>query len=109
MSKQGMSMLAYAGPFMVFMIAGWWGLAEVVDNKRRLRGATQGLDLVEELDPVERMQRRYGIQHGTAGGAKRPAAPVLPSLEEELEAMKRKVDIYDFDYKPVPRPEEDEE
>ncbi len=42
---------------------------------------------------------------------KRGAAPALEdisSLDDELQALHAKVDIYNFDYVPVPR-EEDEE
>lgn len=54
------------------------------------------------------MRRRYGI--GEPGTVARAAdsAPIS-SLEEELEATLKKIDIKDFDYKPVPRPAEDDE
>ncbi len=72
------------------------------------QNATKGIESLEELDPVERMRRRYGI--GEPGTVARAAdsAPIS-SLEEELEATLKKIDIKDFDYKPVPRPAEDDE
>jgi hypothetical protein len=33
----------------------------------------------------------------------------MPSLEDELESIKRKVNIHDFDYVPVPRTADDED
>ncbi|GLI66821.1 hypothetical protein VaNZ11_010773 [Volvox africanus] len=112
--RQRMSFAAYSVPFVLFILGGWWGLAQVVDSKRQLQNATRGLDLVEELDPLERMRRRYGLQDGAgATGSymaphRQPARRELPSLEAELEDIKAKVDIYEFDYKPVPRPTEDQ-
>lgn len=51
---------------------------------------------MEELDPLERMRRRYNLdQQGQA----QVSAPRISTLEEELEDVKRKVNIYDFDYK----------
>ncbi|KXZ56362.1 hypothetical protein GPECTOR_1g320 [Gonium pectorale] len=103
---------------MLFMIGGWWGLAQLVDSKRQLRGASRGLDMVEEMDPLERMRRRYGLEDGGAGsgssgpgrrGRGQTPQPEIPSLEQELEDIRRKVDIYNFDYKPVPRQAEDDE
>ncbi|GIL79250.1 hypothetical protein Vretimale_16439 [Volvox reticuliferus] len=112
--RQRMSFAAYSVPFILFILGGWWGLAQLVDSKRQLQNATRGLDLVEELDPLERMRRRYGLQDG-AGAAgsgmaprRQPAREDFPSMEAELEDIKTKVDIYNFDYKPVPRPDEDQ-
>jgi hypothetical protein len=111
--QQRATLLGYAAPFMIFMLGGWWGLAQLIDNKRKLRvrglwlalqlflppagddsassplskstragvkvmlqtvwvvaqlqGATRGLDSVEELDPLEAMHRRYGMEQGQAG------------------------------------------
>lgn len=33
--------MAYGGPFVMFMLAGWYGLAQVVQNKRDLRVSPQ--------------------------------------------------------------------
>ncbi|GIL58097.1 hypothetical protein Vafri_12943 [Volvox africanus] len=112
--RQRMSFAAYSVPFVLFILGGWWGLAQLVDSKRQLQNATRGLDLVEELDPLERMRRRYGLQDGAgATGTHMPPRRQLareepPSLEAELEDIKSRVDIYNFDYKPVPRPTEDQ-
>lgn len=59
---------------------------------------------------MERMRRRFELDAAVKAGGHVPARepPRIPSLEEELEAIKRKVNIYDFDYKPVPRPADDE-
>jgi hypothetical protein len=54
---------------------------------------------VEEYDPIERMKR-------LASG---PAADSMPSLEDELRTITAKVDIHKFDYKPVPRTDDDDE
>lgn len=56
---------------------------------------------MEELDPLERMRRRYGLDRNSSSGA--AAGGAMPSLEEELEQILKKVDIHKFDYKPVPR------
>ncbi|KAG2455184.1 hypothetical protein HYH02_001000, partial [Chlamydomonas schloesseri] len=102
------------------MIGGWYALASLVDSKRQLQNATRGLDMVEELDPMERMRRRYNLREGQAGaaaggagGGRRggaapaPAAADVPSLEAELEALSKKLDIKSWDYVPVPRTEDD--
>ncbi|KAG2442946.1 hypothetical protein HXX76_003022 [Chlamydomonas incerta] len=120
MAKKQASLLQVGVPFMLFMMGGWYALAHLVDSKRQLQNATRGLDMVEELDPMERMRRRYGLKEGQAAastggggggsaGGKRPAAePVVPSLEAELAATLGKLDIKSWDYVPVPRTDEDE-
>lgn len=68
---------------------------------------------------MERMRQRYGLGQGGAegtGSAVRGQAATasgstttrVSSLEEELEDTLRRVNIKDFDYKPVPRPEDEE-
>lgn len=59
--------------------------------------------MVEEIDPVERMRQRYRLGDSAAS-----TEPRISTLEEELEATMKKINLKDFDYKPVPRPEEDE-
>lgn len=130
-------------PFFGFMLAGWYGLSQVLQSKRDLRvsgrarpdllrhcccvacsvhatllppasprvqNATKGLEPVEELDPVERMRRRYGLGEGGEGaaGGLSASAPIR-SVEEELEATLKQINIKDFDYKPVPRQPEEQE
>ena len=58
---------------------------------------------MEELDPLERMRRQYGLDRSGAA----PQSHIT-TLEDELERTLKKVDIHNFDYKPVPRPEDDE-
>lgn len=50
------------------------------------------------MDPMEKMRRRYNLDRGEPD-----ERPAIPSLEEELEAVHSRVNIHDFDYKPVPR------
>lgn len=57
----------------------------------------RGHDSVEEYDPIERMRRMSG------------ANTAVTSLEEELKELHAKHDIHHFDYKPVPRTDEDDE
>lgn len=59
----------------------------------------RGYDKVEEYDPIERMKRL----------ATGPAVDSMPSIEDELKAIHSKVDINKFDYKPVPRTDDDDE
>mmetsp|Transcript_838 Transcript_838/g.1892 ORF Transcript_838/g.1892 Transcript_838/m.1892 type:complete len:101 (-) Transcript_838:517-819(-) len=94
------TVVAYALPFMAFMVFGWYGVAQVVQSKREIGVATRGLESVEELDPLERMRRRYALD--------RPEQPQISSLEDELRNMQQTVNIKDFDYKPVPRPADEE-
>lgn len=54
---------------------------------------------MEEYDPIERMKRL----------ATGPAADSMPSLEDELTSIRRSVDINRFDYKPVPRTDDDDD
>lgn len=65
--------------------------------------ASKGLDSVEEMDPVERMRARYGID---GASAQQVPQPEIRSLEEELQDTLSKIDLRDFDYRPVPRPAE---
>lgn len=55
------------------------------------------------MDPMEKMRRRYNLDRGEP-----EQLPDIPSLEEELLAVHKKVNIHDFDYKPVPRLPDDE-
>lgn len=105
------SLLIQGAPFLAFMLLGWFGLEQIVRSKRELRAmSSKGIDAVEEMDPVERMRRRYGLDSGGGGAPSRQErkAPMIPSLEEELANTMRTIDIKDFDYKPVPRPKDDE-
>ncbi len=59
---------------------------------------------MEELDPMERMRRRYQLDKG--GG---PPPRRIPTLDEELASHLKVTNIApDFEYKPVPRTEDDE-
>lgn len=58
------------------------------------QGSVRGYESVEEYDPIERMKRLA-------------AGPAVKSLEEELQDMHSRVDIKNFDYKPVPRTEDE--
>uniref|UniRef100_A0A7S3VLC2 Cytochrome c oxidase assembly protein COX16, mitochondrial n=1 Tax=Dunaliella tertiolecta TaxID=3047 RepID=A0A7S3VLC2_DUNTE len=114
MSKS--NFFTYAAPFFGFMIAGWYGLSQVVQSKRDVRIATKGLDTVEEMDPVERMRQRYGLNEVSGseltqarGGRASVSAPQISSIEEELENTLKKVDIKDWDYKAVPREKVEDE
>ncbi len=128
--------LGQALPLVAFLLAAWYGVSSVVQSKRDLRvsaslccglwrrmngaaaatqRATQGLEPIEEMDPVERMRRRYGLTDrggsSSATGDEQPprkAPPPIPTLEEELNSLRASVDIRDFDYKPVPRPPDDD-
>lgn len=62
---------------------------------------------------MERLRRLEGAAGKTGGGsASQPgssrATPGIKSLDEELEELKQGLDINNFDYKPVPRPADDE-
>ena len=82
----------------------------------RPQNAARGGDRVEEDDPLERMQRLYGL---TNQGAAQPTAPAtksattsqvrIKSLEEELQDTLAQLDIEHFEYKPVPRAAESEQ
>lgn len=54
-----------------------------------------------------RLHRRYGLGGEGGTAASSAPAPPIPTIEEELEATLRKIDIKDFDYKPVPRTAEE--
>mmetsp|Transcript_7306 Transcript_7306/g.18108 ORF Transcript_7306/g.18108 Transcript_7306/m.18108 type:complete len:106 (-) Transcript_7306:1694-2011(-) len=103
-ARKPTSVAAYALPFIGFMIAGWFGLATVVQSKRDVRNATRGIDLMEELDPMERMRRRYGLEGGDTAATSKPE---ISSLEEELEATLKKINLKDFEYMPVPRTDDE--
>ena len=62
------------------------------------------------MDPLERMRRRYGLDAAaTAAAEQRKMQSVpIPSLEEELLKLQLSVNIKDFEYKPVPRIEEED-
>lgn len=87
-------LLAAFVPFVGFCIAGWYGLMVLVQSKRDLKRTFHGLDQLEELDPLEKLRRKFKLDEG----------PPISSLEEELEAMYQKVKIDNFEYKSVPRP-----
>ena len=55
----------------------------------------RGYDAVEEHDPMERLK-------------KLATGPAIKSLEDELKDVHSQVNIHDFDYKPVPRTEDEE-
>lgn len=38
-----------------------------------------------------------------------PAVDSMPSLEDELRTIRAKVDIHKFEYKPVPRTDDDDD
>mmetsp|Transcript_19319 Transcript_19319/g.34894 ORF Transcript_19319/g.34894 Transcript_19319/m.34894 type:complete len:98 (+) Transcript_19319:60-353(+) len=88
----------YAFPFMAFVVCGWLGLTQLVQNKREVQSAFKGLESVEEMDPLEKMRRHYGLDR---------ASHNMTSLEEELESIKNKYDSNSFDYKPIPRDEDE--
>ncbi|KAG1663397.1 hypothetical protein FOA52_011675 [Chlamydomonas sp. UWO 241] len=100
-SQKGSSLLQTAAPFMIFMVAGWFGIMTLQQSKRDIRAVTRGLDAVEESDPLERMRAAYGIG---ATHEKKPAVRVS-TIQEELENVKKKIDLSDFEYVPVPRTE----
>lgn len=62
----------------------------------RAQSGVRGYDKVEEYDPMERMKRLA-------------TGPAVSSLEEELKHMQTTVNIQDFEYKPVPRTDDDDE
>mmetsp|Transcript_4547 Transcript_4547/g.7756 ORF Transcript_4547/g.7756 Transcript_4547/m.7756 type:complete len:109 (+) Transcript_4547:205-531(+) len=98
--------LAYSVPFFGFLIVGWYGLASVIQSKRELRGASKGIGAVEEMDPMERMRRRYNI--GAGAGESAASEPEMSSLEDELKDTLSKMDLRTFEYKPVPRTAEED-
>jgi hypothetical protein len=55
----------------------------------------RGYESVEEYDPIERMKRLAA------------AGPAVKSLDDELQDMHSRVDFKNFDYKPVPRTEDE--
>lgn len=62
----------------------------------RVQSGVRGYDKVEEYDPMERMKRLA-------------TGPAVSSLEEELKHMQKTVDVHDFEYKPVPRTDGEDE
>ena len=140
-AKKGGSLAATALPFGIFVLAGWYGLANIVQTKRDLRVgagrngmerglavrcvlsvcrtlrlphlffhiwpqiATKGLDALEEMDPVERMRQRYGLD---SNNQRSLGSQPVRSLEDELKTLQETLDINNFDYKPVPRTEDEE-
>lgn len=59
------------------------------------QGSVRGYENVDEYDPMERLK-------------KLATGPAVKSLEDELKEVQHRVNIHDFDYKPVPRTEEDD-
>ncbi|KAI8467668.1 MAG: hypothetical protein J3K34DRAFT_523553 [Monoraphidium minutum] len=117
-------------PMFGFVLVCWYGLDQLMSSKLKIRQSVRGYDKVEEYDPLERLRRLEGGGgggKGSGGGKGGNGAPAaargggsaaapggggaggLSSLEEELAAMTRGVDIHNFEYKPVPRSNEDEE
>jgi cytochrome c oxidase assembly protein subunit 16 len=86
-------------PMFGFVVFAWWGLSQLMESKLQIRHGARGYDKVEEYDPIERMKRL----------ATGPAVDSMPSIEDELKAIHSKVDIHKFDYKPVPRTDNDDE
>mmetsp|Transcript_3745 Transcript_3745/g.10576 ORF Transcript_3745/g.10576 Transcript_3745/m.10576 type:complete len:104 (+) Transcript_3745:438-749(+) len=103
MAKRGASIVGTAGPFMLFVLGGWLGIMSLVQKKRDMHVATRGVDNVEEMDPLERMRKAYGLN--ATSQQREPTR--IASIEEELASINSKIDIRDFDYKPVPRPVDD--
>jgi hypothetical protein len=104
-----------------FVVVAWFGLEQLIDSKLRIRAGVRGHDKLEEYDPLERLRRMATTTKATTEsdggeGAKKkrskstaPQAPDVPSLEEELAAMNRKLgDTRKFEYVPVPRTDEEE-
>ena len=57
------------------------------------------------------MRKRYGLnaaREARAAEQRRIASVPIPSLEEELARVHQKINLRDFEYKPVPRPPDDE-
>ena len=57
------------------------------------------------------MRKRYGLNAASEARAaeqRRMASVPIPSIEEELARVNQKINIRDFEYKPVPRPQDDE-
>ncbi|GBF97000.1 hypothetical protein Rsub_09797 [Raphidocelis subcapitata] len=122
-------------PMFGFVVLCWYGLDQLMASKLKIRQTVRGYDKVEEYDPAEAMRRLErgggGGGDGTGGGSGREGgarrAPRAPrgaaeeaaaararaavggakSLEEELEELTRGIDLRTFDYKPVPRTEDD--
>lgn len=67
--------------------------------------ATKGLDALEEMDPVERMRQRYGLD---SNNQRSLGSQPVRSLEDELKTLQETLDINNFDYKPVPRTDDEE-
>eukprot|EP00798_Chlamydomonas_sp_ICE-L_P006499 gene6499-3138_t len=111
-SKAREQFIGYVAPFAGFMLFCWYGLAQAVENKQHLRNetrglesleekATSGLESLEELDPMERLQRRFKLDE-------EKAKPKIPSIDEELaDHLQRNPNLKEWDYKPVPRTEDD--
>lgn len=120
-------------PMFGFVVVAWFGLEQLIDSKLRIRAGVRGHDRLEEHDPLERLRRMAAEAPDAAGGGAAAAARGrrrgqnagegaegaakgapgsaggVPSLEEELEAMNRKLgDTRKFDYVPVPRTDEEE-
>lgn len=87
-------------PMFGFVVVAWFGLSQLMESKLRIRSGVRGYDKVEEYDPMQRMKR---LATGPA------VDTTLSSLEDELKAIHQQVDINNFDYKPVPRTDDDDE
>ena len=73
-----------------------------------LGASSQAPSLAHHAKPVPSISACS--QPAAAGGARASAsAPRITSIDEELEATLRKVDIQDWDYKDVPRDRIEEE
>ena len=70
------------------------------------------MDAVDEMDPLERMRRRFGLDAAAAATEQhrsKSAPPIpIPSLEEELKKVQSTINIKEFDYIPVPRTEDED-
>ena len=74
-----------------------------------LQSATRGLDAVDEMDPLEQLRRRHGLDTASAATEKRVSKSTpIPSLEDELRKVHNSINIKDFDYLPVPRSPDEE-
>ena len=73
-----------------------------------LQSATRGLDAVDEMDPLEQLRKRHGLDTPAATEKRVSRSTPIPSLEEELRKVQSSINIKDFDYLPVPRSPDEE-